>query len=225
MKKEGLLMEPDFSNINKYLTSGNRTEITNEIKQVSQTITGSTDGMIIRNILVWMHKNTIRLHNSSHSQKFKRTATEILNSKQRTGCCDSSTLFTALARSKNIPTMQIITFDKHWANKVSKQEKVPTSGHYFTACYMTDIYNNSNWILIDTDRAVKYVQDVRFTLLNLTNRNITRNFYSFAYVRDYSDINYNGLQINSINEMAQLQLAAYKNCDKTDLFFSEDLER
>lgn len=225
MKKEGLLVQPDFSNPSKYLTSGNRTVITEDIRKITQTITGQTTGMIVKNLLVWMHTNTTRLHNASHQQKFKRTAHEILQSGERTGCCDSSTLFTALARSKNIPTMQVITFDKKWAHNISKGKRVPTSGHYFTACYLTDIHNKSNWVLIDSDKEVKNIQDVRFTTLNTTNRNINRNFYAFAYVRDYSDLDYNGLKINSINDMAKIQLEAYKGCDKKDLVLEEDLER
>ena len=225
MKKEGLLVPPDFSDTSKYLTSGNRTAITYDIRKISQTITGETSGMVLRNLLVWMHTNTIRSNNFKHQQKFKRTANEILQSSERTGCCDSSTLFTALARSKNIPTMQVITFDKKWANDINKGIKCPISGHYFTACYITDLNNNSHWVLVDSDKPVKAVQDVKFSKLDLNNRNIQKNFYAFAYVRDYSDIDYNGLKINSINDMAKIQLVAYKNCDKNDLVLNEDLER
>ena len=73
MIKEGLLVEPEFNNISKYLQSGERTKVTDEIKEVSEKIKGQTGGVLIRNILVWMHQNTSRLQNSRDSRKFKRT--------------------------------------------------------------------------------------------------------------------------------------------------------
>lgn len=225
MKKEGLLSEPQFDNIEFYLQSGNRTEISKSIQNISDSITGSSDGMIVRNILVWINQNTKRLHNSNDSRKFKRNADEILKSRERTGCCDSSTLFTALARSKNIPTMQIITLDKNWAQKISEGKNTSTSGHYFTACYLTDITGKSNWVLIDTDRPVYDYRDVQFSKLNQNNRNIGRNFYAFAYVRDYSDICTNGLNIDSIENMSKIQLKALNQCDKSDFSLDEYSDR
>jgi len=223
--KEGLLIVPEFNNINKYLQSGDRTQITDEIKKVSQSISGHTDGMLVRNLLVWMHKNTIRLRNENDSRKFKRTAKEILKSRERTGCCDSSTLFTALARSKGIPTMQIITLSKEWGISIDRGEKIGTSGHYFTACYLRDITGKADWVLIDSDRMVTDVRDVIFGRLDRENRNIGRNFYAFAYVRDYSDISFQGLKIDSIEDMAKIQKGAYKMCNKNDLVHEIEQER
>lgn len=225
MKKEGLLSDPKFDNTEFYLQSGHRTEISKSIQDISDSISGSSDGMIVRNILVWINQNTKRLHNNSDSRKFKRSADEILQSGERTGCCDSSTLFTALARSKNIPTMQVITLDKEWAQKISQGINTSTSGHYFTACYLTDINGNSNWILIDTDRPVYDYRDVHFSKLNQDDRNIGRNFYAFAYARDYGDICANGLNIDSIENMSRIQLEAYKQCDKSDLSYDEYSDR
>lgn len=187
LKEEGLLIRPEFSDIQMYLQSGNRTKVTEEIQKIANRINGESDGMLVRNILVWMNQNTIRLHNGNDTRKFKRTATDIIQSQDRTGCCDSSTLFTTIARSKGIPTMQIITLGKQWARKVDRGEKCGTSGHYFTACYLKNIFKEANWIVIDSDQSVRDVREVKLGLLNLQNRNI-RNFYAFAYVKDYSDM-------------------------------------
>lgn len=216
MIKEGLLIEPEFTNIEKYLQSGERTEVTDEIKKASQAINGHTQGILVRNLLVWMHQNTIRVHNGSDARKFKRTASEILESGERTGCCDSSTLFTALARSKGIPAMQIMTLSKEWGNKLDKGENIGTSGHYFTACYLTDTTGKSDWVIVDSDRTVTDARDVRLSRLDRENRNIGRDFYAFAYVRDYSDVFCNGLKIDSIENMGQIQKEAYKMCNKND---------
>lgn len=225
MIKEGLLIEPEFNNISKYLQSGERTKVTDEIKEISEKISGQTDGILIRNMLVWMHQNTSRLHNSNDPRKFKRTATEILKSRERTGCCDSSTLFTVLARSKNIPTMQIITLNKEWGKRIDRGEKIGAQGHYFVACYLRNTVGQYDWILIDSDRNVQDIQDVRLNQLNKENRNIDRNYYAFAYVRDYSDIICNGIKIDSIEDMAKIQLATYKQCNIKDLSYEEEMER
>ena len=82
MINQGLLIKPEFDNINKYLQSGEKTLITEKIKEISKNITGNTHGMLVKQILIWMHKNTTRLHNSGDNRKFKRTATEILESRE-----------------------------------------------------------------------------------------------------------------------------------------------
>lgn len=225
MKKEGLLTIPDFSNVEKYLQAGKRTEITDRIRAVADLINGQTDGILIRNILLWINQNTERLQNGRDTRKFKRTADEILQSGERTGCCDSSTLFTVLARCKGIPTMQIITVNKEAGKKIEREGGVITSGHYFTACYLADINGNSNWVLIDSDQPVQDIRDVRFDKLDLNNRNIRRGFYALAYVNDYSNVEYKGMRIDSIDNMNRIQTEAYKNCDKSDFSSREERGR
>ena len=70
MKEEGLLEKPDFENVNRYLKSGDRTEVTEEIKKCAEKIDGQTDGMIIRNIMLWINENTTRIYNGSDTRKF-----------------------------------------------------------------------------------------------------------------------------------------------------------
>ncbi len=226
MEKDGLLVEPEFDNLNKYLQSGKKTEITKEIQIASKQIPeGQTDGMTVRNILVWMNENTKRLKNTKDNRKFKRTATEILKSRERTGCCDSSTLFTVLARSKHIPTMQIVTLDKQWAKDMEKGERRGVSGHYFVGCCLQNKQGEYDWILIDADREVRDIREIEFGKLDADNRNIKRNFYAFAYVVDYSEITINGVRINSIEDMAKIQIEAYNSCNKLDFECEPNKER
>lgn len=206
MNKEGLLEEPEFENIEKYLESGSRTKVNEIIKNVAEKINGQTDGMIVRNIMLWINENTTRLHNSKDPRKFKRSASEILISGERTGCCDSSTLFTALARAKNIPTMQVITLDKDC------DKNGYTSGHFYVACYLKDIEGNGKWNLIDSDKQISDIRDVDIGKLNLEDRNISNRRYAFAYTKDYSDIEIDGLKIDSIQNMAKIQEKVYEQC-------------
>ncbi len=225
MNTKGLLAEPDFTNLEKYLESGDRTEITDEIKKISKSIDGPSDGMLVKNILVWINQNTIRLNSGNDPRKFKRTATEILESRERTGCCDSSTLFSALARSKGIPTMQIITFCVDWAKNLIAGKKVETSGHFFISCYLKDAYGKSDWVLIDSDQPTQSIKDIRLQILNRNNRNIRNNYYAFAYVNDYSNISFNELKIDSIANMGRIQLYALQNSDKNDFLHCREEER
>lgn len=223
MKTEGLLVKPEFENIERYLENGEMTNITENIINITSNINGKTDGIIVRKILLWMSQNTLRLKNSQRDcRKFKRTADEILISGERNGCCDSATLFTALARSKQIPTMQIITLKKSWGEKIDRGIPTGTEGHYFVACYLKDVRGKAKWTLIDSDRIVTDIRDVRLSNLNTDDRNID-GYYAFAYVKDFRDVNKNGRKIDSIENMKIIQEEAYKECDKKD--FMEEIER
>lgn len=225
MNKNGLVEAPDFNNPSKYLESGRRTEITEYIKQKVKDIHGNSEGILVRNLLVWMNQNTIRIQNGKDERKFKRTAEEILLSGERTGCCDSSTLFTAIARSKGIPAMQVITLNKEWGRKVDNGIRTGTEGHYYTVCYLKNISGEREWVLIDSDRAVKDPRDVRINKMKLDDRNVDRGYYAFAYTRDYGEIQLNGVKIDSITNMARVQNMAYQECDKEDIFKVKDIER
>ena len=219
MKTEGLLVKPEFCNITKYLEGGTRTEITEIIKEKANKLKGKTDGITVRKILVWMNKYTSRLHDGRDSRKFKRNATEILLSRERTGCCDSCTLFTALARCAGIPTMQVLSLSKKWGKDINEKVKLETSGHFFAEVYLQDIYGKYSWVLVDPDKYVADIGDVKFDSLRIEDRNIG-DLYTFAYVNDY----YDDLGIDSIRNMTKVQLEAYKQCNKRD-FEDKQIDR
>lgn len=225
MDKNGLLVEPEFDNINKYLQSGDMTVITNNIKSIADKINGNTQGIILRKIILWIQQNTIRLNSPQDDRKFKRPASEILLSGKRTGCCDSATLFTALAREKKIPTMQIITFSRRWGEQYEKRTVKGTEGHFFVASYITDINGNSNWVILNPDKYISDLREVKIEHLNKEDRNISNNYYAFAYVNDYRDVNLQGIKIDSIQNMRRIQEEAYRKCNKEDFKSREDYER
>lgn len=217
MIKEGLLVEPNIDNTDYYLDSGTRTPIpisefsSDEINTLKKNL---TDGQIVRKIIYWMQQKTERLTNGSDKRKFKRSSKEILESGERTGCCDSCTLFTSLAREFGIPTMQIITLRKDWGKNTDEGLEPETAGHYFAAVYLKDNKGKDSWYLIDPDRNVSAPDKVEFRPLSISDRHIGKEYYSFAYVKDY----YDDLGIDSIAKMADIQLSAYKICDKNDIF-------
>ena len=225
MNKQGLIVEPKFEDANLYLQSGEMTKITENIKMLANKIDVETDGITLRKIIYWIQSNTVRLNSTQDGRKFRRTADEILISKERTGCCDTATLFTAIARAKQIPTMEIITLSKQWGEKLEKGITRGTEGHFFTASYIKDINNNHSWVLIDPDKKITDLRDVRIEHLNTADRNISNNYYAFAYVRDYRDIIIDNLKIDSIQNIGEIQRMAYKACDRKDFKSREDYER
>ena len=206
MKNEGLIKEPEFDNKNKYLQFGNRTDCSKEIIEIAQSINEPTDGLTVRKILLWINQNTVRIHDEKDERKFKRSSTEILESRERTGCCDSSTLFTSIARCKGIPTMQIVTINKDTGR----------DGHFYVASYLKDTEKIGRWILIDTDVPIKDIRDVRLGTLDLDDRNISKRRYAYAYTEDYSNIELDGIRIDSIQNMNKLQNSVWGLLDKED---------
>lgn len=204
MKNEGLIKEPEFGNKSKYLQFGNRTDCSKEIIEIAQSINEPTDGLTVRKILLWINQNTVRIHDEKDERKFKRSSTEILESRERTGCCDSSTLFTSIARCKGIPTMQIVTINKDTGR----------DGHFYVASYLKDTEKIGRWILIDTDVPIKDIRDVRLGTLDLNDRNISKRRYAYAYTEDYSNIELDGIRIDSIQNMNKLQNSVWGLLDK-----------
>lgn len=206
MKNEGLIKEPEFDNKSKYLQFGNRTDCSKEIIEIAQSINEPTDGLTVRKILLWINQNTVRIHDEKDERKFKRSSTEILESGERTGCCDSSTLFTSIARCKGMPTMQIVTINKDTGR----------DGHFYVASYLKDTEKIGRWILIDTDVPIKDIRDVRLGDLDLDDRNISKRRYAYAYTEDYSNIELDGIRIDSIQNMNKLQNSVWGLLDKED---------
>lgn len=206
MIKEGLICKPEFDNKSKYLKFGNRTNCNEKIIEIANSINEPIDGLTVRKILLWINQNTVRIHDEKDERKFKRSSTEILESRERTGCCDSSTLFTSIARCKGIPTMQIVTINKDTGR----------DGHFYVASYLKDTEKIGRWILIDTDAPIKDIRDVRLVTLDLNDRNISKRRYAYAYTEDYNNIELDGIRIDSIQNMNKLQNSVWGLLDKED---------
>lgn len=203
--------KPEFNNLKKYLESGKMTNhLELNIQKIAQKISGETTEEIVRNIVIYMNKNILMNRLNEDIKKFKRTASQIVEDGYRNGCSDSSTLFTAIARAKGIPTMQIISFDK---------EKVK-DGHFFAGVFSKE---DNSWYLIDPDKdSAKSVSDVEYEKLDLENRNLLRGRYAYAYVNDFREIELNNMKIDSKENIAKIQRDVYKLCDKKYINFERD---
>lgn len=212
MVEDGLIIKPNYDDIQHYLEEGEMTKITEDIQQIADVLKGDKnipDSMIVRNIITFMNRNVARLrHAHSDKRKFKRSAQEILASKERTGCSDSATLFRTLAIACGIPTMQIIGIDK---------EKYKNSGHFYSGVFLSDIDGDERWQILDSDQRATNLDDVKLDLKeDIFDRNIGNN-YMFAYALDYREINIDGKSIDSIDNMNKISCLVYDMCDKKDM--------
>lgn len=92
------------------------------------------------NLQTTTNKRTIAAH------QFSRTAKEIFESGEATGCTDYALVFATLCRQLNIPTTILETAQKEWVNKfINKMGDCNMHyGHTFCECFLND-----KWILVD----------------------------------------------------------------------------
>ena len=220
MNEKGLIEKPVFENLGHYLTSGPRTEVTPIIKSLSSRVEGTSEEEVAKDLLIKMNKATKRLKNvAGDERKFKRSAEEILISGERTGCCDSSTLYTALCRSRGIPALQVITIFVPEA--LEKPERF-TTGHFYTACFIKDSKENGEWKVVDSDKCQITEDEIEFHKLYPNNRNITKRYYAIAYSRDYSETGIDGIKIDSIHNMLEVQRRAFAECERDDFEYNKE---
>ncbi len=231
--------KPEFNNPEKYLKSGEMTkagaDINNAIIEIYNNLKSSENSDIdkVKQILLYINKNVPRQARPDDDRKFKRTAEEILHSKVRTGCCDSSTLYSAIAKRMNIPTMQVITLNTEWCLEKEKIEEKTgrkisdTRGHYFVASYLREKDKEGKWVIIDSDQPVHNIDDINLEKFNknIFNRNITRRYYAFSYVNDYRDVNVDGIQIDSKRNMALIQQKAWEIYKELNKNKEDDIDR
>lgn len=221
MEKAGLIVEPEFDNPNYYLGEGTLTKQTELIRFIAKRIIGSTDEEKVRNMIAFLNSE-VPIKKANDGRKFQKTAEEILNSRQRTGCSDSAILFCTMARAMGIPAMMVVTFDKDWRENVVKGKNVnETVGHFYSAVYLKEKDDNGVWKLIDTHKTRRIPKDIDIQVFDLEDRNIyykgESTKYAFAYVRDTRDISLNGRTIDNASNMRYIQVRAALEANGRDI--------
>lgn len=221
MEKAGLIVEPEFNNPNYYLGEGTLTKQTELIRSIAKRIIGSTDEEKVRNMLAFLNSE-VPIKKVNDGRKFQKTAEEILNSRQRTGCSDSAILFCTMARAMGIPAMMVVTFDKDWRENVVKGKNVDkTVGHFYSAVYLRGNDDKGVWKLIDTHKTRRIPKDIDIQVFDLEDRNIyykgESTKYAFAYARDTRDVTLNGRTIDSVSNMRYIQVRAALEANGRDI--------
>jgi len=220
METKGLLDVPRFDDPEYYLTSGEKTQITPLIQEVADRARGKTDLELAQNMLSVMCDVTDSTRGEGpyglDYERFKKTADTILKNGKRTGSVDAVTLYASLLRARGIPAMQILTL--HVPSAIDHLDWF-TEGYMYSACFLKDEEGRGAWYTVNSGVSKLALSWTKFKPLNTEDRNIEPDLYAFAYTRDYSDINYKGVRINSEQRMKELQRLAYGYCNKYDMAY------
>lgn len=144
----GFFENIDYDKISEkeFLESGKQTKPSSSIKRIAGCIAGNNNTTIqIIRIIEWIKQNLD--YKNVGEIKFKRTASEILESGIYTGCSDFALLFETITREKGIPTIHIQTAKKKFVEDLQKSKDIEVRGHHFCECFV-----NNRWILVDPSR-------------------------------------------------------------------------
>lgn len=120
--------EPKLNETEKYLQSGEQTQITPEVLDIATTFQGT----VLEKI-----EQIIKRISQLEGRKFnydifrKRTGSQILKDGFDTGCTDSALAFITLARASGIPAKYIETISKKWL----EEGGTSIAGHIYSQIY------------------------------------------------------------------------------------------
>ncbi len=120
--------EPKLNDIEKYLQSGEQTQITPAVLEMVAEI----QGIVLEKV-----EKIIKRISQLESRKFnldvfrKRTGSQILEDGYCTGCIDSALAFITLARASGIPAKYIETISEKWLNEGGTS----IAGHIYSQIY------------------------------------------------------------------------------------------
>jgi hypothetical protein len=117
------------------LEEGEFTQINDYAKSISQCF--DINGKHIRRDLSFYVRDLKYMPDKTYEFFRKRTGCDVLKSGYVTGCSDTGLAFIVLARSLNIPTLFVETFDKNW---LESEDYKLIKGHIFL-----DLFIDGEW--------------------------------------------------------------------------------
>lgn len=136
-------------NIEGFLLDGPQTKITENIKNISNSIHGDNNEYIQQSF-DWIRSNLKQEENEEVKQSVfrKRTADQIISDQFSTGCSDDAIVFIAFMRAKGIPSRHI---------EAVRKDSDGADGHVFVECYL-----EGKWKMIDPARR-EYQREIDFS--------------------------------------------------------------
>ncbi|MFO8015546.1 MAG: transglutaminase domain-containing protein [Candidatus Woesearchaeota archaeon] len=165
--------ESDF-----YLREGPQSRITQEMKNIADSISGSGGMDTVEGIMEWEKSN---LHDcGDKSQLRQRTAGEIIDSGCAQGCTDYGLVFVALARAKGIPASYADTIRDSYLQEIIDDGRISGTfyGHVFS-----DVLVDGSWKTVDPTAGRTLSSAGGYELDN-------RKYTLFARGLDNSDLGY-----------------------------------
>jgi len=120
--------EPRINYIEKYLQSGEQTQITPMILEMVAELQGT----VLEKVEQIIAKiSQLEGHEFDQNIFRKRTGSQILEDGYYTGCTDSALAFITLARASGIPAKYIETISEEWL----KEGGISIAGHIYSQIY------------------------------------------------------------------------------------------
>ena len=135
MEKIRLISNPE--NIKHYLEAGNQTVLTASILERSSLIEGNVEEKVSK---IFEFLRTLKQSKFNKDVFRKRTASQIMEDGEATGCTDNALVFIALARACNIPAKYVEALSKDWLQK---------GGNLILGHVYASIFYENAWHLID----------------------------------------------------------------------------
>jgi hypothetical protein len=128
------------------ISTGEQTQITKKIKEISDSITG--EGIVVA-MRIYDHIKSMEVAEGATGPDFTRTADEIVKENKYNGCNEAGVVFASLLRAKGIPTTYIQALRKDSLQEYS-DERPSLNGHVFLEADFGDMESKNIKIINST---------------------------------------------------------------------------
>lgn len=188
LRSPRLKVEHGSKSLDRWLRSGEQSEITPEIQELAKKLEAEDPWVTLRRINRWVltHNKQVKRSRAWRKSVFrKRTAAELLESGEMTGCGDFAVLLAALFRAAGFPTVYVGSLKKDWVrNWVNGNRSGSFMGHSFL-----EVYVNGEWILVDSTEGYYWKG------YDPKNPNLPRGYYAYGKGVDPWDLGIKSLPV------------------------------
>ena len=155
IKKRYPVNDVDHSNPDEFAQSTKQTELSPAtVDELKKLFPQPNDLKKIGLIYKWVTEN-FQGQKGGGKMIAKRSAQEIFDSKNITGCNDKGLLITSILRKFDFPVVFMNSAGINWAEKYKQNPRGPNMGHVFLEVYLKD---KGKWIVIDSVTS-EYIED------------------------------------------------------------------
>ncbi len=188
LRSPRLKVEHGSKSLDRWLRSGEQSEITPEIQELAKKLEAEDPWVTLRRINRWVltHNKQVKRSRAWRKSVFrKRTAAQLLNSGEMTGCGDFAVLLAALFRAAGFPTVYVGSLKKDWVRGWADGNR---SGSFMGHSFL-EVYVNGEWILVDS------TEGYYWRGYDPKNPNLPRGYYAYGKGVDPWDLGIKSLPI------------------------------
>lgn len=170
----GYFKNPDYSNPDLFLQTGEQTKAREKILDLAEKINDNKNLSTIKEIFNIV--NTIPM--VTEGEKFALTADQIID-RGLTGCTDRGLVFAAISRAKGIPTVSVHTARIDWMDDKYNNR---TESNFYRGHNLVEVYIDNQWYLIDSSSGKIFLD------YDKSNLSLSDGYYVFAKSVEVYDI-------------------------------------